>query len=139
MPLLLILVLSLPITIALMGFLLKKFPPKTMRTFYGFRSRRSVLSIEAWRYANTRAANMLLRGSLINLGAMIIIILLHRFGSEITDPIQMAGNIAFYPLVIVAVQILYLYRKIEAELSAQFDCKGRPVKPHNASVLRENR
>ncbi|MFA0814631.1 MAG: hypothetical protein ACC608_02455 [Anaerofustis sp.] len=136
---LILLVCSLPITIALFGFLLWKFPPKTPKVFYGYRSKRSVLSIQAWNYANARAAHMMLRGSWIHFAIMLLIVLIYRFGSEISDPIQMANSVAFYPLIILTVQILFLYRKLEGELTCGFDAKGRPIKCRSPKALEQSK
>ena len=134
-----ILVLSLPIAIALFGFLLWKFPPKTTKVFYGYRSKRSVLSNQAWYYANSRAAEMMLKGSLIHLGVMILIVLIYRFGSEISDPLQMANNIAVYPLLILGAQVFYMAKRIDRELASAFDAKGRPVRRKIAGPIQQSK
>ena len=63
----LLLVLFLPVTMLLFGAALRKCPPKEINPVLGYRTRRSMASEDAWRFANTYAGKYWFICGLINL------------------------------------------------------------------------
>jgi len=117
---LLIMTMMTPILMILIGLLWKKHPPKQINSFYGYRTARSMQSLEAWDYAHAYHAKVwLLWGGvllLISLAAMILI-----YGKE---------NYEIYDLVIVGIQIAVMLLSIvptELALKKRFS-SGSPEK-----------
>jgi len=63
----------LPFTMALIGALFKKNPPKRVNWFYGYRTSRSMKSQEAWDYANRRMGEVWWKTGLV-LGASSVLV-----------------------------------------------------------------
>lgn len=55
----------LPITLFIVGFVFSKYPPKKINSFSGYRTTRSMKSIETWNEANRYSANLLFKFSLL--------------------------------------------------------------------------
>lgn len=64
--------LILPISIILIGLLMKSHPPKTINSIIGYRTRRSMRSQEAWDYANSECGRL---WSIIGIFLTVIIVL----------------------------------------------------------------
>lgn len=50
------------------GLLMKWFPPKKINSFYGYRTKRSMSSLQAWVFANKTSASIFL-----NLGVLLLV------------------------------------------------------------------
>lgn len=74
-PLFIIPILTGPIVVIIM-LLAKKFPPKKINSLYGYRTRKSMASQEAWDYAQIYSTNIMIKSMLIyTLSSSLVIII----------------------------------------------------------------
>ena len=92
----------------IMGLITKKWPPQWPNIYYGYRTKRSCATKEAWDYANDRCTYLfLLHGIVITIMGMILWLI----GiDQITDIIFMS--------IICTISPLYVIWKIEKELKS---------------------
>ena len=101
------------IIFCLAAFLHKRFPPKQINSFYGYRTRKSMKNIESWNFAQNLSSkkmkNMSLR--LIGLGLIMSFIRLELFLS------------LWIGLTIVIIMLALMIFHIENELKKRFPKK----------------
>lgn len=86
-----------PILAIAIGVWFSKSPPQTINYAFGYRTKRSMSSPEAWRYANQRFGKLILRAGLIGLPVSIAVMLFTRSRSTQT--------ITVVSLVLITAQI----------------------------------
>lgn len=107
----------LPVTLIVLGAVMKKHYPKEPNTLVGFRTTRSMRSQEAWEYANSRAGQLMLPGGLAAAGVCVLLNLLLPLKTDILLLIDLIPGFFFLFLPVV---------KVEKELKARFDEYGMP-------------
>lgn len=65
----------LPLIILMIGWVFKKYPSEKINQGLGYRTKRSMASEKAWKYANRLMAKIMIRGSLIIISMLIILML----------------------------------------------------------------
>lgn len=96
--------LLLPFTMIGFGGYLRNHPPKEINSVFGYRSRRSMKSIEAWKFAHAYFGRLWLLFGCIALPASVVPMLF--FIGEDTKTVGYAGA------VICIVQLLFLFLPI---------------------------
>lgn len=87
-----------------------KFPPPKINPIYGYRTRRSMQSPEAWRYAQRAAARKMVLGGFVGL----ILFLIVWIGGATND-------VATFVLVATVLgALVYVVRTVEASLQRKF-------------------
>jgi len=109
-PLLLIPILTGPVVIIIILITLK-FPPKKINSLYGYRTKRSMASQEAWEFAQPYSGKMMLR-------YMIIYILTAAFSVPMKDIDPIIGVIL--SLIVMMVFMAIPIIKTEKELKVRF-------------------
>jgi uncharacterized membrane protein len=93
------------------GFLMMKFPPKSINSLIGYRTKQSKSSIDKWRFAQVYSAIQLMKSGL--LGSML------GFGAIFLDG---EGTISvFIAIMIVLVLVYYPFYKTEQAMRMKFD------------------
>jgi len=95
--------------LAILGFYMKKNPPKKINHFYGYRTKRSMKSQEAWDFAQVYSSDIM-----VNIG------LLHVLMSFIVVFLQESALIAFVFIGMIITTFGYLIYKTEVELKKRF-------------------
>ncbi|MDQ1265563.1 MAG: hypothetical protein QG635_714 [Bacteroidota bacterium] len=97
------------------GLLMLKKPPKKINDFYGYRTRRSKLSQEAWDFSQAYSGNLMKNSGLALIAFGFLSLLFGSFSIHIFI-IEMSAIIigAFYPIYLT-----------EKKLKELFDEKGR--------------
>ncbi|MFA7325984.1 MAG: SdpI family protein [Candidatus Kapaibacterium sp.] len=109
-PLLLIPILTGPVVIIIILITLK-FPPKKINSLYGYRTKRSMASPEAWEFAQPYSGKMMLR-------YMVIYILTAAFSVPMKDIDPIIGVIL--SLIVMMVFMAIPIIKTEKELKVRF-------------------
>ena len=92
------------------GLLMAKYPPKKINPLYGYRTRRSMQSPEAWKYAQRISSRRMVMCGL--LGILLFII---GWVAEWSEGIQ-----GLLLIVSLAVFIAYLFVSVEGSLKRKF-------------------
>ncbi len=100
------------ILLSMIGVITKKYPPKKINHFYGYRTRRSMANQQIWNYANRIAANMLIWLGLLLLGIGIVSYLISPEKSPIMS--------LFALLIGIGVGMYWC----ESQLNKRFDKNG---------------
>ena len=104
--------LLLPVMMTLLGYVFIKRPPKNINMFYGYRTSRSMRSMESWNYAHERCGRLW-----IKLGPVLIILILF---SKLLIPL----NEEILSLIHMTILIFFLFATIfvvEQDLKRKFD------------------
>ena len=104
-----------PLTMALIGALFRKNPPKRVNWFYGYRTAHSMKSQEAWDYANRRMGEVWWRTGLV-VGGVSVLVATFRWRDLETVSLWLLG---FQLLA-----MLYTIVVIERDLKRKFDSEG---------------
>jgi uncharacterized membrane protein len=107
-----------PFTMALIGALFRKNPPKRMNWFYGYRTSRSMKSPEAWDYANRRMGEIWWRTGLV-LGGASVLVALYCWEDLETASLWLMGFQLLAMLFTIVV--------VEQDLRRKFDSEGHPT------------
>lgn len=111
--------LMIPFIMILIGFVMRKHPPKDINPIYGYRTARSMQSQEAWDYAHQVCGKVWLICGPITL---ILII-----ASKIITP-RITGlkpdELTFYHLAVSLVILILTIPIVETALSKRFDHKN---------------
>ncbi|MDQ0108224.1 putative membrane protein [Chitinophaga terrae (ex Kim and Jung 2007)] len=104
----------------LMGFFIHRFPPKSTRSWYGYRSFLSTRNLDMWRAANEYAAYTSLR-----IGAVLILL---GFACALLYDQQTDW---FYYITVGAVVCgtMYIVGNTEWQLTRHFDKDGKRILP----------
>lgn len=100
---------------ALSGWILKKYPPKSINWFYGYRTRRAMKGQDQWDFAQKLAGREMLRSGLL-------LTVLGIAGAWLPLSDEAAVAVALVPVVIFA--FLPVVR-VETELKKRFEGSGR--------------
>ncbi|NLZ95640.1 MAG: SdpI family protein [Bacteroidales bacterium] len=93
------------------GFILHKFPPKTINTFYGYRTKRSMRNQNSWNFAQLYSSKLMMQ-----LGLLYALIGLIGFIYKPSETIIAITAIAL--LIIIAAIIIV---KVEKKLKNKFN------------------
>lgn len=102
-----------PVVTMFAGWMLKRYPPKTRNGVYGYRTRRSSSSRQAWDYAQRRSGALMLRLGLYALVASPLLTWLLPVWDLVT-------RATIVPLVQVALLFVPIIM-VERELKQQFN------------------
>ncbi|MDT0556503.1 SdpI family protein [Patiriisocius hiemis] len=102
------------IFIIVLALVLKKFPPKKINHFYGYRTTRSMKNQNIWTVANTYASNLMLKVSLYSL---IFPLLCYFIIPDYNFLITVIAN------TLLVCSIIFFTEK---HLSKNFDANGKP-------------
>jgi len=119
----LLLGIMVPAIITVIGAIFKKYPPKKINSFAGYRTVRSMKSQEAWDFANRYSARLMLSCGIILLAVSAAIMLLVRDASEDVQAMVM--------VILCTVQtgtIVLTIIPVERALKERFDEQSRPKK-----------
>jgi uncharacterized membrane protein len=98
-----------------MGFFIRRYPPRSMKTWYGYRSFYSTRNMDMWRAANEYAAYMSRRTGLI----------LFVFGIACGLFFERQSELFYYVTVgPVIICVLYMVGYTEWRLGQEFDEEG---------------
>lgn len=106
---------SIPILMIAFGKIFTKYPPKNINGFYGYRTRRSKASQEAWDYAHQHFGKIWYRLGLI-LVPTTILVMMPVLGKE-TEVIGCYGGVVC--MILCALLIVPIFWT-EAELKRKF-------------------
>lgn len=118
--------LFLPLIMLFIGIIFIKKAPNKINPIYGYRSRRSMKSPEAWKFAHFLCGKIWLYAGIVMLLLTILAMLLVLNKSQDTQ--GLVGTITLY--VQLAVMILSLI-PIEVALKRNFDENGNKKSPKN--------
>ena len=99
----------------LLGWLLKKFPPKKINHLYGYRTQRSMKNQSTWEAANTYSSLVFFKVSLYSFFIPVALYFLY--------PQQ---NVLF-TIITNTLLLLYVLYAPEKHLKARFDIQGNPL------------
>jgi uncharacterized membrane protein len=99
----------------LLGWLLKKFPPKKINHLYGYRTQRSMKNQATWEAANTYSSLFFFKVSLYSFFIPVALYFLY--------PQQ---NVLF-TIITNTLLLLYVLYATEKHLKARFDIQGNPL------------
>ena len=118
--------LFVPLIMLFIGIIFTKKAPNKINPVYGYRSRRSMKSPEAWKFAHFLCGKIWLYAGIVMLTLTILAMLLVLNKSQ--DTIGLVGTITLY--VQLAVMILSLI-PVEIALKRNFDENGNKKSPKN--------
>jgi uncharacterized membrane protein len=118
--------LFIPLLMLFVAIIFLKKTPNSINPVYGYRSRRSMKSIEAWKFAHYLCAKIWLFASLILLPLTILAMLLVLNKDQ--DTIGLVGQIILY--LQIAVIVLSII-PVEIALKRNFDENGNKKSPKN--------
>ena len=99
----------------LLGWLLKKFPPKKINHLYGYRTQRSMKNQATWEAANTYSSLVFFKVSLYSFFIPVALYFLYP---------QL--NVLF-TIITNTLLLLYVLYATENHLKARFDIQGNPL------------
>ena len=99
----------------LLGWLLKKFPPKKINHLYGYRTQRSMKNQASWEAANTYSTLVFFK---ISLYSFFIPVVLYFLFPQLNVLITIITN---------TLLLLYVLYATEKYLKARFDTQGNPL------------
>ena len=118
----LVMTLLIPLILEGAGFLLEKYPPKSINWAYGYRTRRSCKNKETWAFAQVYCGRLWQRmGWPLFLCTLVIMLFLRGQGEAVTGTVGAA---------LVGIQIGFMLLSIvftERALKKNFDGNGEPT------------
>jgi len=99
----------------LLGWLLKKFPPKKINHLYGYRTQRSMKNQATWEAANTYSTLVFFK---ISLYSFLIPVALYFLYPQLNVLITIITN---------TLLLLYVLYATEKDLKTRFDTQGNPL------------
>ena len=99
----------------LLGWLLKKFPPKKINHLYGYRTQRSMKNQSTWEAANTYSTLVFFK---ISLYSFLIPVALYFLYPQLNVLITIITN---------TLLLLYVLYATEKDLKTRFDTQGNPL------------
>ena len=106
---------SIPVIMIVVGKVFTKHPPKDINGFYGYRTKRSKASQEAWNYAHQYFGKIWYRLGLV-LVPLTVLVMLPVLGKE-TEVIGIYGAVV---CIIICVLLIVPVFWTEAELKRKF-------------------
>ena len=124
--------LLIPVLSLIIGIIFKRFPPKNINSFYGYRTPMSKKNEETWRFANNHSARLLIYIGLILTPASVIpLLFLMKKSSE---------SLAITSLIITLVEVVVLLSSsvaTEVALRRNFERDGSrraDIEPKNKKL-----
>ena len=99
----------------LLGWFLKKFPPKKINHLYGYRTQRSMKNQATWEAANTYSSLVFFK---VSLYSFFIPVALYFLYPQLNVLITIITN---------SLLLLYVLYATEKHLKARFDIQGNPL------------
>ena len=99
----------------LLGWLLKKFPPKKINHLYGYRTQRSMKNQSTWEAANTYSTLVFFK---VSLYSFLIPVALYFLYPQLNVLITIITN---------TLLLLYVLYATEKDLKTRFDTQGNPL------------
>jgi uncharacterized membrane protein len=99
----------------LLGWLLKKFPPKKINHLYGYRTQRSMKNQSTWEAANTYSTLVFFK---VSLYSFLIPVALYFLYPKLNVLITIITN---------TLLLLYVLYATEKDLKTRFDTQGNPL------------
>ena len=99
----------------LLGWLLKKFPPKKINHLYGYRTQRSMKNQATWEVANTYSSLVFFK---VSLYSFFIPVGLYFLYPQLNVLITIVTN---------TLLLLYVIYATEKQLKTRFDTQGNPL------------
>ena len=99
----------------LLGWLLKKFPPKKINHLYGYRTQRSMKNQATWEAANTYSTLVFFK---VSLYSFLIPVALYFLYPKLNVLITIITN---------TLLLLYVLYATEKDLKTRFDTQGNPL------------
>ena len=118
--------LFVPLIMLIFGIVFLKKSPHKINPVYGYRSRRSMKSIEAWKFAHYLCAKIWLYAGIVMLLFTILAMLLVLKKSEET-----IGTVAQIVIYVQLAILLLSIIPVEASLKRNFDENGNKKSPKN--------
>lgn len=118
--------LFVPLIMLIFGIVFLKKSPNKINPVYGYRSRRSMKSIEAWKFAHFLCAKIWLYAGIVMLLLTILAMLLVLKKSEET-----IGTVAQIVIYVQLAVLLLSIIPVEASLKRNFDENGNKKSPKN--------
>lgn len=118
--------LFVPLIMLIFGIVFLKKSPNKINPVYGYRSRRSMKSIEAWKFAHYLCAKIWLYTGIVMLLLTILAMLLVLKKSEET-----IGTVAQIVIYVQLAVLLLSIIPVEASLKRNFDENGNKKSPKN--------
>ena len=118
--------LFVPLIMLLVGIIFLKKSPNKINPIYGYRSRRSMKSLEAWKFAHYLCAKIWLYTGIILLLLTILAMLLVISKSEDTMGV-VAQMVIYVQLAVMIISII----PVEIALKKNFDENGNKKSPKN--------
>lgn len=118
--------LFVPLIMLIFGIVFLKKSPNKINPVYGYRSRRSMKSIEAWKFAHYLCAKIWLYAGIVMLLLTILAMLLVLNKSEET-----IGTVAQIVIYVQLAVLLLSIIPVEAALKRNFDENGNKKSPKN--------
>ena len=118
--------LFVPLIMLIFGIVFLKKSPNKINPVYGYRSRRSMKSIEAWKFAHYLCAKIWLYTGIVMLLLTILAMLLVLKKSEET-----IGTVAQIIIYVQLAVLLLSIIPVEASLKRNFDENGNKKSPKN--------
>ena len=112
--------LLLPVILLLFGIYFKKSGPKKINLAFGYRTRRSMMNQETWRFAHEYCGKLWVRLGLI-LAPLSILILLIVLGRDENLVGNIGGTICYVQVALLIGTIFF----VERALRKNFDGEGR--------------
>ena len=118
--------LFVPLIMLLIGIIFIKKAPNKINPVYGYRSRHSMKSIEAWKFAHYLCAKIWLYAGIVMLTLTILAMLLVLNKGQ--ETIGLVGTITLYvQLAVIVLSII----PVEVALKRNFDENGNKKSPKN--------
>ena len=118
--------LFVPLIMLVFGIVFLKKSPNKINPVYGYRSRRSMKSPEAWKFAHFLCGKIWLYAGIVMLSLTILAMLLVLNKSQ--DTIGLVGTITLYvQLAVIVLSII----PVEIALKRNFDENGNRKSPKN--------
>ncbi|WP_130861906.1 SdpI family protein [Bacilliculturomica massiliensis] len=118
--------LLMPVIMAGLGFLWKNHAPRTINSFYGYRTKRSMKSPAAWEFAHRYAGRAWLYASLPAAAIPLTVLYLYRnAGKDAMAFAAIGGMVVQLALLLLAIPLT------ERQLKRQFDQYGRKRNPQD--------
>jgi len=104
-------VLSINGLLFLLSIIFYFFPPKTINSFYGYRTNRTISNDGIWKFANTFFSKQFLIYATISLFAAILFVAISK-------------NVSWQPMAIMLLSLAVSVIKTEQELNKNFNEEG---------------
>ena len=114
-------ILIVPLTMLVFGVLMRRRPPKDMGGVFGYRTRRSTMNEETWKFAHEMCGKVwTLVGAVLLVVSVVLSLLFLRSGADVL--MDRATSLSMAQVVILVLSIV----PVEHSLKKHFDENGNP-------------